>query len=395
MRKVAEIATVTAGRLGSIFGGIGAGMLIEGAVRAADRIRMVSDEFRISYETMQRWDIAAKRTNQSAEDIGNAFNKLKKARDIAIGTGALGGFAAFNIPMAALKDAAITTEQILERMVSVTANGITDAQDVAGMELMGKSGAKILSAFRELHELGPVTLIGNEEIDKMHQLQEGFEDLKRTSSSFVGKLFIGATKGAPAIVQTAKNLWNYAFGHGNQGDGMAFDIGSGAGTGGLKADGTPAKLLGPVTEGMSNAQIKEMKQVQLELAEKILQNSLKTMTAEEKRAVLNKQIADHKKAASAAFEDANWLAGERELLEAERVKGELLAVKDDPIASQHARTLRGSLTANQQHGAYVGDVQVSMIDVAKKSERHLAEIKAELKNKGAGHGPASMGRVKF
>ena len=252
----------------------------------------------------------------------------------------------------------------------------------------------------------------------MHELQEGFEDFKRQSSSWIGKLFLGGTKGAPAFAKMGRDLifgagdssykppmdspgWNFTQWPSYIKDliksrsfknDMTFDIGSAEGSGGVKADGTPAKLRGPVVEGMSKSQVVEMKRMQLEIAEKIFQNTLKTMTVEEKRAALNKQIKDHMAASDKAFEDANWNEGYKEKLEAEKIKGELLSVKDDAVALSRGRMMHGSLTSLQQQGAYASPASHVMIDTTKKMERHLASIDSKI---GRGSSAATLSGVKY
>lgn len=330
-------------------GAFAVGMVVRDAFGMADRIKDLSDQFRVSAETIQRWDIAGKRMGMTAEDMGNALNRLKKAREGAVASGNLGAFAAFQIPMEALRDASISTEDVLNRMVEVVGGGnITEEQDVAGMELMGKSGARLLGAFQELHNLGPVKLLSDEEVNKMEKAAQAFEEMKRTSASWVGKAWIAATAAPPALWQTVKDLWNYAHSGGKK---AAVFGGPGSDPQGgftVRTEGEKSKLYGPVSEGMSTAQVTEMKRVQLQIAEKIWQNSLKTMTVEEKRAELNKEIAEHERASEKAFEDAEWTKGYKEKLEAENLRGELLGLK----AAAAGKAGRSDVNALQRIGAY-------------------------------------------
>lgn len=364
------------GPLKEALGAFALGVVIRDAFTAADRMKNLSREFKVSTETVQEWDIAARRVGMTAEDMGNALNKLKKARAGAVASGDLGGFREFLIPMEALKDATISTEQVLERMIEVAGgSSITEAQDVAGMELMGKSGARILSAFTELHDLGPVTLLKDDEIDKMHEAIEGFEELKRQAGSLAGKGYIGATAAPASLWQTVKDLWNYGRGGGRGGprfgEGQAWNEGMT-----VTGETGPDKLHGQVALGMTVNQVTQMKRVQLDIEEKIAQNAMKTMTAEQRRAALNADISKHLKASEKAFEDAEWLKGYEEQLKAEQLRGELLAIKDPRAANR-------TVNALQTIGAYAAESphEAQMLGATVRSEGHLREIKDYLVRK--------------
>jgi hypothetical protein len=343
-----EIAHSLSDPIKGALGAFAAGALIEGAFEMAERVHNLSKEFRQNAETVQRWDIAAKRAGMTAEDIGNAFNKIKKAREAAVGGNKLGGFGEFEIPMEALRDASISTEQVLERMVEVAGEAnLTDSQDVAAMELMGKSGAKILSAFKELHELGPVKLLSDEEVQKMSDAMHGFEALKRTAAQTAGKGYIAATAAPASVWETAKHLWNYAMG---KEEGAVFganhDIPDNLR--GSTSTTSPDKLHGAVSVGMSTEQHAEWKRLEAELAEKIFQNQLKTMTVEQKRAELQKELTKHLRAASDANADADWIKGTQETLKAEELRGELAGLKD----TAHRSKSHPDTNALQKIGAF-------------------------------------------
>ena len=104
--------------------------------------------------------------------VGTALNKLKKAREGALASGNLGAFGAFGVGMGQLRDLALSTQQILEKIQeSAASHQITDEQDVAGLELMEKSGAALLSAMREIKNLGPIDVIAEDDIRKMAEFQ--------------------------------------------------------------------------------------------------------------------------------------------------------------------------------------------------------------------------------
>ena len=358
------------GPIKQALGAFAAGMVVRDAFGMADRIKSLSNEFRVSAQTVQEWDIAAKRAGMSAEDMGAALNRLKKARAEAVKSGNLGGFAEFQIPMEALRDASISTEQILERMIEVAGSSdITNEQDVAGMDLMGKSGAKILSAFQQLHDLGPVSLLKDEEIERMHEAVDGFEDLKRTAASTAGKGFIAATEGPKSLWQVVKDLWNYA---NPRTPGPVFGGPGSDPFGGFTTTSTsePDKLHGPITKGMSAQDVTEMKRTQLAIAEKAFQNELKLMTVEEKRAELKKEIAAYDKASEKAFEEGEWLTGYQERLKAEQLRSELFGLKDTNKAT------KPDVNSLERIGAYSraisGDTDKAILSI-EKTVRRIAD----------------------
>jgi len=353
----------------------GAGILLRGAFEMAGRIKDVAEQFRISTDTMQRWDIAAKEVGMTAEDIGNALNRVKKARSEAVEKGVLGGFAEFGISMEALRNSTLTTEQVLERMVEVAGGGrIKDAQDVAGMELMGKSGARILSAFEQLHKLGPVSLMKPNQVEEMDQALKGYEKLLRLSKTFVGGSFTGWSLLFNHLKDEVVTSWREKVLSGAPGRNAP--RGSGPRPGGATTD-TPWS---PVVEVMSEQSKTEMRRVQLQIAEKIFQNSLKTMSAEEKRAQLNAEIAKHLKASETAFENADWLKGYEEKLKAEELRSGLLGGKGDPMKQMHA-----DRNALQRIGAYAPG-EDHAVEVQRQILQHVAKIAGRADHNQGGPG---------
>ena len=281
-------------------GAFAVGALVRDAFGMAERIQDLSRQFRVSAETIQQWDIAAKRTGLSAEDLGSALFQLEKARVQAVASGDLGGFAKFQVPMEALRDATISTQQVLERMIEVAGSGtITEEQDVAGMELMGKSGAKLLAAFQELHNLGPVTLLSEEEVQRMNEAAEGFENLKRKAAVLAGKGYGRLVAPVLGGLSAAEELWRAvwprikeAFSR-SRPQGPVFGGEGSDPFGGFTVTSTtpPDKLHGPVVIGKTKKELEELERARAALAERVFSNTLRTLSAEEKRAALNERIA--------------------------------------------------------------------------------------------------------
>jgi hypothetical protein len=182
---------------------VGLESMREHVIETVEHIHELSKEFRVSTDTIQIWEKGARRVGMTADDIGNAFNRLKKARAAAASSGDIGGFAEFGIGMKDLRDASITTEQIMDRMrAAVGTEPITDAEDVAGMELMGKSGAKVLSAMNEIAQLGPVNLISEEQIDELAEAQRQLKEIS-------AQMTIMEASGLSAIAAPSKGLMGF------------------------------------------------------------------------------------------------------------------------------------------------------------------------------------------
>lgn len=318
-------------------------------VNSAGHFKDLADQFRTSAEAVQQWDIAARKAGMRAEDIGTALVKLKKAREEAVESGSLGGFKEFGISMEALRDASISTEQILRRMAEVTSGGlVTEAQDVAGMELMGKSGARILAAFDELHKLGPVKLIDDDTVAKLDEADEKLEELGRKTKVLFANAYTAAVESPKALWKAAKDLAGPAFRSGQQGPVFGGEGSDPFGGFTVTSSTGPDNLHKPAIQGKTKKELEELAKLQATLAEKVFQNALKTMTVEERRAELNRQITEHQLKARRAGELDDEKTALEEKLKAEELLGQLAGVKD-------AKTKGGSsadVNALQRIGAY-------------------------------------------
>src|SRR5205823_13882751 len=69
----------------SMVAGFGVSAILHGVMDAVSHIHKLSQEFRVSTDEIQRWDIAAHKVGQDAETVGAAMNRVKKAREAALG----------------------------------------------------------------------------------------------------------------------------------------------------------------------------------------------------------------------------------------------------------------------------------------------------------------------
>lgn len=316
--------------IGAAAGVVGMEEIIRRTLEATEHISQLSKEFRVSSETIQVWEKGAHEVGMTADDIGNALNRLKKAREKAISEGDTGAFGSFGISLYDLNNQAISTEEIMDRMRAKASEGpITDEQDVAGMELMGRSGAKVLSAMQAIHELGPIPVIADEDIRRLHEANETLEEIKRTITVKTATVL--------SSIPQAFRGWRDFF----QGKISFSDMSQAPETGNVAAPKFDLKGR-PLTQEAKKAvqeqqqhaatvqntknqtkQITELEKSRDDLAKKIFDNHLKTLTTIQKQAELKKEIAQHEENANLAMRIGNELLSNQERLKAEDLRGQL------------------------------------------------------------------------
>jgi hypothetical protein len=230
--------------------------------------------------------------------------------------------------MDVLKDKTITTEQIMERLLNVTGGGqsITDEQDVAGMELMARSGAKILSAMQELKTMGPINMLTSEQVEQISQAEHSWEAMVRNAKILAGKGIFAFTVAAPEVGKTVWERIKEAFGGGKP-SGSVFGVGAREEMEAWGAATNPqAALTKPETKAAKKADA-ELERLQEQLSERIFQNSLKTMTVDQKRVALQKEMLDHLKLADYLMENGFEKGALEEQLKAAGLAGELAGLK--------------------------------------------------------------------
>lgn len=385
------------------FAGFSAASMVEQMVGVATRVKELSELFHVSTDTIQMWDKAAIRVGLTAEDVGNAMNRLKKAREAAISKGEVGGFGVFGLGMADIKNQALDAEGILMRMREAAAgHPLTDQEDVAGMELMGKSGAKILSVMEQLNNLGPVHLIPKDDIDNIHEAELRLRDLKNELTIGTAKI-VGET--VPAFDKLARRISAIGEFMGgkssfsemiNRGWKMGADVPNiPAPTTDLKGRPLTGPKAQPAAEsGLSfsrtttvdlNKDAAEIEKLRTQLAEKILQNQMKSMTAAERELEIKKQIAEHeKKAMEFRFGEGDEKKALLEDLEVQKLKGEMATKK-----ASHQKEEGDSLSKFGGHLLLASGPETAAAKLeenTRKSEEHLRFIAQWAAGTGLGKG---------
>ena len=312
------------------FGAFEAGNLVRGIVESIAKIHRLSEEFRVSTDTIQKWDKAAEKIGEDASMIGEAFNRTKKARDAALGGDVkiAEAFGKFGVSMEDLADASKDTEEIINQIVSsVAGRRILDDEDVAGMEIFGKSGAKVLSAFEQLHALGPVKLIDERDIANMTRIEREWKEtlatVKTGAAGILGTIHDAVAAGAAHLGAMAGGAtWDEA-------DDIVARQVLGAGAESKKpAHGEEQHhhLTVQAADPKATAQkLKDLDAERLELAKKISENQMAAMTSTEREAALKEQIAHFEDEATRQMIQGNDLAALKAAREAETLRTRLMA----------------------------------------------------------------------
>lgn len=366
-----EIGSSLGESVKGMIGGITAGAILDKLMESAERIQTLSNEFRVSTDEIQIWDKAGKKVGLTAEDIGNAFNKLKKAREEAVESGKIGGFGAFGINMADLRNAGIATRDIMDAIrASSSGHRITDEEDVAGMELMGKSGAKILSAMQQLSQLGPVKLINKEDVEALHEARKNLESTKRdlmvsasrgvSLAGFQFKFLGGMLSAAQMAIFQKRSIK----------DALQFGF-----SGVFGKEEEPKEKAGGIYRKSAivdlNKDAAEIDKERAALAEKILKNKMAEMTVDQRRSAIIRELRDNER------KIIEYRYGEGDELKAVQMENKSAELYSQLIGLKASNASPISVNELQRIGAYAsapGDT--ALLDSTRRSENHLQRISA-------------------
>ncbi len=362
------------------------GGMVEGVVHAVTEIKDLSEQFRVSTDTVQRWQIAAGKVGLDANNMGMAFTKVKLAMSKAVETGDIGGFRLFGITMEDIKKSAQDATPIFEKMQTFTGGKLTDEQDVAAADIMGsKIGPKILSAFSEIQKLGPIKLIDADQIEQIDAADKKLTEIKRRAVAYsVPVLGFGldilddqlkkAKLGATFLGGLAK---------GGLAGAMADSAASVAGD---LAKSQPDKPGPPKPPGVIVPKTdteKELSDARAKLEQKVFDLNLKGLSIDQQRAILAKEI-EAKKLKVAEMIAANGGKDSVASLEAQGKIADLESnlkgmdnkqAKIDNKTNPDNRFRAPDINSLQKIGAYVSPEMAGMQSAAQKSEQHLVEIR--------------------
>jgi len=386
-----------AGKLG-MAGGPGAFIrqMADDAINAVGRFKDLSEQFRVSTDTVQLWDVAAKKVGLTAEDVGRGLERIQKAREAAVEKGDVGAFGLFGINMSTLKDVAVQGEDIMRMMqATVASHPITESEAVAAMELMGKGGSKLLSVMSEMQTMGPVNIIQADDLKALDDANKKIEELKRQLTVMAGTVLGNVAGGIDRAGEKAGELAQILVGNVTQAEidrskagetiheAPQFDL-KGRPLTGPKAKlapvGGPEEVLSfSVTKTVDlTKDLAKETALRAQLADKIAKSSLKEMSDSEKKVALAKQIAAHEKEAISFRFQGDEVKALEEDIKAADLKGELGSMTKK--GSKDA--FKPDLNALQKIGGLSVSTEAIMAarrqeegnSTLKQIEKHLARI---------------------
>ncbi len=390
-----------------IMGAFGASALIEFGRQVAEMAQQVKDlaeQNHTSTDEIQKWDAAAKKSGQTAEDFATALLHLKRSREAAIGgdIGAIENFGRLGISLDEIKDKTLSALDIIGRMYDrIGDTPVVDSMSVAAMELLGKKGDHILTIFKDLKELGPIQMMSPEELDRIDNSIKNMEAAKKNLK----------VTAAPAVGGIYELLAH------SLGQGMApFDLL--AGKSGLSEalrkmleipipkswlpnTTTPGQAVNSAVSGMFigandlqsgttqaaktvhyytskvvdlSKEEAEYKKLSAELDELRAKSAFDLMTVEEKRAKLTAEIAKHEDAATRATYEGYDVLSAQESIKAEQARRELQSLDKAGLKTNSARPLLPESDALTRVGNFLGSGRDAISDIARQQVNILQLI---------------------
>jgi len=164
----------------------------------ADHIGDLADQLGLTTEEVQRLQVAAGRNGLGEEDVFKAVSKISQQRTAALGGDAKAN-ALFRQYAAGLRlnDATISNLDLAKAVMESASKSGNWAQVQADLfELAGKKGARLVSTFDALKNLGPIKLIRDEDIAALGKAKDQWAEAMRQATIL----------GAPAVGEAGRKL---------------------------------------------------------------------------------------------------------------------------------------------------------------------------------------------
>lgn len=156
--------------------------LMHDTVEYGDRIGDLADKFSLTNEEVQKLDIVAKKTGTEVEAMGQMFLRVGEYRKRA-GEGdkdAVEMLSKMGVSLSDIQSRSLSNKDIAEKIsgwydkTSKTAKDQADLAEVAGVK-----SEKLLSVLSQIHSLGPVKLISDEDIKAISEFKDAMDESKR------------------------------------------------------------------------------------------------------------------------------------------------------------------------------------------------------------------------
>ena len=170
------------------FAAISGGLVAFGkhVMDTADHIGDLADQLGLTTEEVQRLQVAAGRNGLGEEDVFKAVSKISQQRTAALG----GDVKANNLfrqyaPGMRLNDATISNLDLAKAVMEAASTSGNWAQVQADLfELAGKKGARLVSTFETLKNLGPIKLIRDEDIIALGKAKDDWAEIWRIATVY-------------------------------------------------------------------------------------------------------------------------------------------------------------------------------------------------------------------
>jgi hypothetical protein len=374
---------------GEIAGAFGTGAVIafaKGVVQAADQIGDLREQTGLTIKEIQDFQAVAGKGGIEFTQLQSFIEKLALARREA-----LDGKKEFQETFSAL---GIDNAQLMQLknagdLIRAVGAGIakfnSESQGAILAQLGGiKAGPKmrgVITAIgagnipgeRQFSESDVAELSAlSDDLSSVYRQAKVFAlDLKRVTSflpsNFIGKSLLGSISGR-------------------------FGLPDFMNRGGEQSQPSGGEEFSPAKIAETQAEVNRLRAVELQIADQVLRNRLETMTAEEKRAMLLKEISALELEAAEAENTAAGRISAAELrLRAERKRGELLSIQPDKQAELKTSrdNLEGNLTDLQRIGAQVSSSNetISILREQLNAQKQIARASEQTaKNTGENGG---------
>lgn len=157
--------------------------LARGGFELADRITELSKRFGVNTDEVQKLDKAAKKVGLTFEDVGSSLDKfgafLSEAAKDKTGKklDMLNAYGLTKEDVDAFEDGSRRVIDIATKMNVPLATSSKARQDFR--EMFGKGGGQFLSVLNEARDMGPMELITDKQLEKLHEAKELLTEMHR------------------------------------------------------------------------------------------------------------------------------------------------------------------------------------------------------------------------
>lgn len=396
-------------KLGSF---VSIGALEEGirkTIEFGGKVADLSDRLGISTDAVQQWDYALQQNGSSVEAAAGFFEKLAVNRQKALqgSDEQIAAFKKLGVTLDDLKNKNI--EDIGSKIAGAVERGDPQELIASLREVGGKGAGELVAAFRNhfQEELAKAPLIPEGGIAELDRIGDEFTNMGKEIKvalagpiifvyNLVKELSTLVVATTAALTESAATFFKSIPQKGLIGALMPSNIKDSISAGAEVLGNTindaakkreelmtPKKKSGPLTElpedkekaRKDKEEAEKVAKLKEEIAKKDFENGLQELTTAEKIVALREKMLDLIQQSGTELKESDKL---KKISEAEDV-GKQLQKEQMALEKEKKFTVfREDLTANQRIGALARGPDVAMIDVAKKSENHLANILHEL-----------------